>query len=67
MMKWKRLGRSCAVRTIFAFRGARTEEKHKIRLSGEEVSRMRLEHRTSQIKIRIPDDRIHSIFVAFVY
>jgi hypothetical protein len=66
-MKWKRQGRGCALRTIFAFRGARTEEKHKIRFSGEEVSRMRLEHRTSQIKIKISDDRIHSIFVAFVY
>jgi len=66
-MKLKRQGRGCAVRSIFAFRGARTEEKHKIRSSGEEVSRMRLEHRISQIKIRIPDDRIRSIFVAFVY
>ena len=58
---------NCARRTIFAFWGARTEEKHKIRLSGEVVSRMRLGHRTSQIEIRIADDPIHSIFVGFVY
>jgi hypothetical protein len=49
--------------TVFAFWGARTEEKHKIRLSGEEVSRMRLEPGTSQIEIRVADDPIHSIFV----
>lgn len=55
------------MRTIFAFWGARTEEKHKIRLSGGEVSRTRLEHRTSQTDIRIADDLIHSIFVGFVY